>query len=42
VIGLGIYLPLFGLSLLLVALLERFVLRRLPVAQRWLGLAGAS
>ena len=42
VVGLGIYLPLFGLSLLLVVLLERSILRRLPVTQRWLGLAGAS
>jgi uncharacterized iron-regulated membrane protein len=42
VIALGIYLPLFGLSLLLVVLIERSILRRLPVTQRWLGLAGTS
>jgi uncharacterized iron-regulated membrane protein len=41
-IALGIYLPLFGLSLLLVLLIERFILRRLQFTQRWLGLAGAS
>ncbi len=39
VFALAIYLPLFGLSLLLVAITERFVLRRLPAVQRWLGLA---
>lgn len=35
---LALYLPLFGLTLLTVIAIERFVLRRLPAAQRWLGL----
>jgi len=38
VIILGVLLPLFGTSLVIVALGERFVLRRLPVASVWLGL----
>jgi uncharacterized iron-regulated membrane protein len=38
VLMLALYLPLFGLTLLLVIAMERFVLRRLPAAQRWLGL----
>jgi len=38
VLCLGIYLPLFGASLLLVLILERLVLRRIPPVQRWLGL----
>jgi uncharacterized iron-regulated membrane protein len=37
--ALALYLPLFGVSLLLVAIIERRVLRRLPVARRWLGLS---
>jgi uncharacterized iron-regulated membrane protein len=40
-IMLGVYLPLFGLSLLFVAIIERCILRRLPRAQQWLGLSGA-
>ena len=36
--ALGIYLPLLGLSIILVLLTERFVLRRLPAARDWLGL----
>jgi uncharacterized iron-regulated membrane protein len=39
VISLGVYLPLFGLSLLAVAITERFVLRRIPATQKWLGLS---
>jgi uncharacterized iron-regulated membrane protein len=39
VIALGIYLPLFGLSLLAVAITERLVLRRIPATQKWLGLS---
>ena len=35
---LGVYLPLFGASLIVVLLLERLVLRRLPRVNRWLGL----
>ncbi|MCY3015731.1 MAG: hypothetical protein NT171_13725 [Planctomycetota bacterium] len=39
VVGLGVILPLFGLSLLAVLLLERFVLRRVTPVKTWLGLA---
>lgn len=35
---LGVLLPLFGLSLLAVLLVERLVLRRWPAARIWLGL----
>jgi uncharacterized iron-regulated membrane protein len=38
VAALGIALPLFGLSLLTVALAERLVLRRIPPVAAWLGL----
>jgi uncharacterized iron-regulated membrane protein len=37
-VALGIYFPFLGVSMVLVGLTERFVLRRLPVAQRWLSL----
>ena len=37
-IALGIYFPFLGLSMLVVAFVERFILRRLAPAQRWLGL----
>ena len=40
ILGLGLYLPMFGLSLLVMLLLERFVLRRIVSARRWLGLSG--
>ena len=39
VVALGVLLPLFGLSLLAVLLLERFVLRRVAPVKTWLGLA---
>lgn len=39
VLGLGVLLPLFGLSLLAVLLLERFVLRRVAPLKTFLGLA---
>ena len=39
VVGLGVILPLFGLSLLAVLLLERLVLRRMTTVKMWLGLA---
>lgn len=42
VLALAIYLPFFGLSLLLVLLTERLVLRRLPIIRQWLGLAPRS
>ena len=38
VVLLGIYLPLFGASLLGVLLLEKSLLRRIPVVRDWLGL----
>ncbi|WP_066718708.1 PepSY-associated TM helix domain-containing protein [Sphingomonas pituitosa] len=38
VIALGLFLPLMGISLLLVLAAERLVLVRLPAARRWLGL----
>lgn len=41
VIMLGVLLPLFGLSLILVWLVERLVLRRIPMAGEWLGLRAA-
>lgn len=41
VIVLGAYLPLFGASLILVLLVERTVLRRIPAARNWLGLVSA-
>ena len=37
-IALGIYFPFLGVSMILVGLTERFVLRRLAVTARWLGL----
>jgi uncharacterized iron-regulated membrane protein len=39
VAGLGILLPLFGLSLVAMLAAEFFLLRRIPAVQRWLGLA---
>jgi uncharacterized iron-regulated membrane protein len=38
ILALAIYLPLFGLSLLLAVLAERLILQRIPIATRWLGL----
>ena len=38
VVLLGIYLPMFGASLVLVRLLEMTVLRRIPPVRDWLGL----
>ncbi|SFS16182.1 Uncharacterized iron-regulated membrane protein [Granulicella pectinivorans] len=34
----GVYMPFLGVSLVLVALTERFVLRRIPATRLWLGL----
>lgn len=42
VIGLAAFLPLLALSLLLVALVERLVFRRIPAFAQWLGLASAK
>ena len=39
VVGLGILLPLFGLSLVAVLAAEFLLLRRIPAVKRWLGLA---
>jgi len=36
-----VYLPLLGISLIAVRLIEAFVLRRIPLTRNWLGLAGA-
>lgn len=38
VLALAVYLPLFGLTLLAVVATERLILRRIPAAERWLGL----
>jgi uncharacterized iron-regulated membrane protein len=38
VVALAIYMPMFGLTLVLTLLLEFFVLRRIPSVSRWLGL----
>jgi uncharacterized iron-regulated membrane protein len=37
-VGLGLYFPFLGGSMILAGLTERFILRRIPTAQRWLGL----
>jgi uncharacterized iron-regulated membrane protein len=42
VVGLAIYFPFFGVSLIAVGLFERFVLKRLVGTRRWLGLAEMS
>ena len=39
VVLLALYLPMFGASLVLVLILERLVLRRIPRLRDWLGLA---
>ncbi|MGE3315656.1 MAG: PepSY-associated TM helix domain-containing protein [Planctomycetaceae bacterium] len=39
---LGIALPLFGASLIIVLICERFFLRRIPPVKRWLGLRGSD
>ena len=40
VIALGIFLPVLGISLIVIALIERLVLRRIPATREWLGLKG--
>lgn len=42
IIGFGIYLPLMGLSLVVVFLMERFILRKIRPAREWLGLRAAA
>jgi uncharacterized iron-regulated membrane protein len=39
IVAFGIYLPLMGVSLVVVLLTERLLLRRIPAARSWLGLA---
>ena len=41
IVLLGVYMPLFGGTLLLVLAVERLVLRRIGGSRRWLGLARA-
>jgi uncharacterized iron-regulated membrane protein len=41
VVLLGLYLPLFGLSLVAVLVIEWLVLRRIPATRKWLGLQAA-
>lgn len=41
IVMLGVYLPMFGASLLLVLAVERLVLRNIGTTRRWLGLARA-
>ncbi|MGN6622327.1 MAG: PepSY-associated TM helix domain-containing protein [Sphingomonas sp.] len=38
IVALGLYLPMFGVTLIAVFVVDRFVLRRVPSARRWLGL----
>jgi uncharacterized iron-regulated membrane protein len=38
-IGLGLYFPFLGGSMILVLLTEKFILRRIPATQHWLGLS---
>jgi uncharacterized iron-regulated membrane protein len=40
-VGLGLFLPLLGVTLVAVLLIERLVLRHLPGARHWLGLRPA-
>jgi uncharacterized iron-regulated membrane protein len=40
IIALGIFLPVLGISLIVVALIERLALRRIPATRKWLGLKG--
>jgi len=37
--GFGLYLPMLGVSLILVLLIERFILKNIPSARQWLGLS---
>jgi uncharacterized iron-regulated membrane protein len=41
-VALGVYFPFLGGSMILVGLVERFVLRRVSLTQRWLGLAPSN
>lgn len=39
-VAFGLYFPFLGGSMIFVGLIERFLLRRIPAMQRWLGLVG--
>jgi uncharacterized iron-regulated membrane protein len=41
-VAFGLYFPFLGGSMIVVVLTERFLLRRIPTTQRWLGLLPAS
>lgn len=41
-VAFGIYMPFLGASMILVSLMERFVLRRIPATQHWLGLSNLT
>jgi len=41
ILAFGMYLPMLGISLILVLLTERFVLRKISSTRRWLGLSSA-
>lgn len=38
IVCLAIFLPVLGISLIIIGLIEQLILRRIPVARRWLGL----
>jgi len=38
-VALGVFLPLFGISLLAVLLVDQLLLRRVPALARWFGTA---
>ena len=40
IIALGIFLPVLGVSLIVIALIERLILCRIPATRKWLGLKG--
>jgi uncharacterized iron-regulated membrane protein len=42
IVALGVYMPLFGMTLVLVLIAEWALLRRLPATRRWLGLRRAG
>lgn len=42
IVALGLYLPLFGLSLIIVLVIEKLLLVRIPKLNHWLGLHGAG
>lgn len=42
IVALGVYMPLFGATLVLMLIVERVVLRRIPSTRHWLGLERAA